>query len=111
MRQLPHFPSKIPNEPPNLRRTFLPPNSAPREDEVAQLEWRGAALSNAAVDKFLREELTRSQAHCVRLETKDGGIIRKWTVHDVVRERFGIETLRLGDKERIAELLPELPLL
>jgi hypothetical protein len=109
MRQLPHFPPQIPHEPLFLRRIYLPPNGGPREDELLELDWNINRLTNAHADVILRDDLTNSRAHGVRLETKDGGIVRLWSVWHVIRERFGIEQLRCGDKERIAVLMPELP--
>ncbi|MGB6539114.1 MAG: hypothetical protein WBF58_24490 [Xanthobacteraceae bacterium] len=109
MRPLLHFPSEIPTEPLYLRRIYLPPNSGLRQDEVVKVDWCSRALTVAAAETMLREELTRSRAHAVRLETEDGGYIREWTAWHVVRERLGIKQLKLGDKERIAILIPELP--
>jgi hypothetical protein len=109
MRQLPHFSWEIPAEPLTLRRIYLLPNSGPREDEVVKLDWCGRAMTMGAADAMLREELTRSGAHGVRIETDDGGFIREWTAWDLIRERLGIESLQLGDKERIEHLIPELP--
>jgi hypothetical protein len=109
MRQLPHYPSDIPDEPLLLRRIFLPPNSAPPEDELIPLERRGTVTMQSA-DAFLREDQKRSRAHCVRIETEDGGLIRKYDVKDVIRERLGIDrALRVGERGRIEQLLPELP--
>jgi len=76
MRQLPHFPPEIPDEPLVLRRIYVPPHS-PRKDEVVKSDWCGTAMTiAAAADPMLRAELTRSGAHAVRLETEDGGFIR-----------------------------------
>jgi hypothetical protein len=88
MRQLPHFPSKIPDEPLNIRRIYLPPGNGPREDEVVKLDWCGRAMTMDDADAFLREELPRSGAHAVRIETKDGEFIRERTVWNTIRERF-----------------------
>ncbi|MGA8651859.1 MAG: hypothetical protein WB677_14785 [Xanthobacteraceae bacterium] len=66
-------------------------------------------MTMAAADAFLRDDLTRSGAHGVRLETEDGGHIREHTVWNVVRERLGIHVFRLGDRERAQVLIPELP--
>jgi hypothetical protein len=105
MRQLPHYPLHIPHEPLVLRAIY----PYPREDELVQLDSNVYPLTNAHADVILREVLTSLRAHGVRLETEDGGIVRKWTAWDLIRERFGIEQLHLGDKERIAVLMPELP--
>lgn len=109
MRKLPHFPPEIPDEPLYLRLIYLPPNSGPREDELVPLERSGNVTIKAA-DAFLCAELKKSRAHGVRLETADGGFIREYTVWDVVRERLGIgRALRIGERERVQRLLPELP--
>jgi hypothetical protein len=109
MRPLPHFPPEIPDEPLCLRRIYLPPNSGPRKDELVPLDWHGKAVTMHAADAFLREELTRSGAHGVRIETADGGFIHEHTVWDVVRERLGIEICRVGQRELAQLLLPQLP--
>jgi hypothetical protein len=110
MRQLPHFPLHIPDEPLFRRRIFLPSNSARREDELLPLDWCGNAATMESADAFLREDLKRSGAHSVRIETEDGGFIREYTAWDVVRERLGIDrALRLGEREIVQRLLPELP--
>jgi hypothetical protein len=100
MRQLPHYPPHIPDEPLFLRRIFLPPNSAPREDELVPLERRSKTVTMESADAFLREDLKRSGAHGVRIETEDGGFIREHTVW---------HALRIGEREHVQRLLPELP--
>lgn len=110
MRQLPHYPPHIPNEPLLLRRIFRPSNSAPREDELVPFERRSKTVTMESADAFLREDLKRSGAHGVRIETEDGGFIRERTVWHVMRERLGIErALRIGEREHVQRLLPELP--
>ena len=74
MRQLPHYPPHIPNEPLLLRRIFRPSNSAPREDELVPFERRSKTVTMESADAFLREDLKRSGAHGVRIETEDGEI-------------------------------------
>lgn len=49
-----------------------------------------------AADAMLREELTRSGAHSVRIETEDGGFIRGWTAWHVIRGGLGIEGRKMG---------------
>jgi hypothetical protein len=90
MRQIPHFPSEIPDEPLFLRRMNLPPDGGPRRDEFVPLDWMVTA---ATADAFLRDDLKRSGAHGVRIETQDGGFIRALTVWDVGR---ATQTLALG---------------
>ena len=108
MRQLPHFPSEIFDEPLYLRRIYLPPDNGPREDEVEKLDWSGKAITVQAADAFLRQELPRSGAHGVRIETVDGGFIRERTVWNTLREH-GIEILHIGDRERAERSVPGLP--
>ena len=110
MRQLPHFPSEIPDEALYLRRIYLPPDGGPREDEIVKLNWRGRAVTMENADAILREDLPRSGAHGACIETEDGGFIRARTVYDTIRECFGVQGgLRIGEKERAQLFLPELP--
>lgn len=109
MRQLPHFPAEIPDEPLCLRRIFLPPDHGPRVDELVPLQRPDGALTSQGAAAILRKELTASRAHAVRIETEDGGIVRQRTVWDVVRERLGIDICRIGQRELAQRLLPELP--
>jgi hypothetical protein len=38
----------------------------------------------------------------------NGDFIREWTVFDLVRQRFGIDVLRVGDYELARLVMPEL---
>jgi hypothetical protein len=110
MRQLLHYPPRIPDEPLFLRRIYLPPNNAPRQDELVPLDWGDNTVTLESVDAFLREDLKISGAHGIRIETEDGGFVREHTVWHVVRERLGIErALLIGERERVQKLLPDLP--
>jgi hypothetical protein len=97
MRQLPHFPAEMPDEPLWLRRIFLPPGCAPRIDQLVPLDLHGQLITAQGADALLRNELTISRAHGIR------------TVWDVVQEQLGIERFRIGEWELAQVLLPELP--